>query len=83
MTVTEFLETATEDRVKCLCCKDPKLAAAIRTFQVARLTGKTKLSWGYFHRNFILKEFGRPKSIDSVLNHVRVCIPRKKETKRP
>lgn len=82
MTVNEFLETATEDRVKCLCCKDPKLAAAIRTFQVAKLTGKTRLSWGYFHRNFILKEFGRPKSPDSIQNHIRVCLARKKGARK-
>jgi hypothetical protein len=79
VTVTEFIASTPAGPIKCLCCKNPKLRAAIESFALARASGKTKISWQYFHRNYILKEFGQPKALGSVTSHVRVCMARKEK----
>ncbi|MCI0588926.1 MAG: hypothetical protein L0323_19055 [Planctomycetes bacterium] len=73
-TVAEFIgREGPRPGARCLCCADRRLRAAIKEFLDARDSGKTRVSLNYFHAGFIVPTFGRPRALNSFMNHVRRC----------
>ncbi len=67
----------------CLCCADEKLATDIVAYLDKVAAGETEVPLTFFHQRYIEPTYGRPRHINSLRNHVRVCLRRDKNTGKP
>lgn len=68
---------------RCLCCSNEKLAADIVAYLDKLAAGKTEVPLAYLHENYVAPTYGRPRHVDTLYRHVRVCLRRDKNTGQP
>ena len=73
MRLVEFLRKPRENK-QCVVCKTPAIRKAVDTFLREREKGRTSVSVNYFHFHYLVPTFSRPRSLNSLLNHMRSCL---------
>jgi hypothetical protein len=82
MKLEEFLKATPKVGASCICCSDDMLASEVYAWIVALAAGKTRVTASYFHANYVLPNYGNPRSPDSIRDHVRKCLGRDPKTGR-
>jgi len=71
----KFLSNAPVRR-GCSICANEELTATIDAHLDMLRDGETSISLSYVHEHFIIPEFGKPLSYDTIRAHVRRCLKR-------
>ena len=75
MKLDDFLAEPTKP-IRCFCCKNSELNATIVAYLDKLRSGQTRVSLTRLHQGYLLPNFGGPKHVTSVANHVRSCLSR-------